>query len=40
MKLKSLQDLHAIGKKLAEEQKRAADQEKARLEAAVLHARG
>jgi DNA-nicking Smr family endonuclease len=33
MKLKSLQDLQAIGKKLAEEQKRAADQEKARLEA-------
>ncbi|HTH80675.1 MAG TPA: Smr/MutS family protein [Ramlibacter sp.] len=33
MKLKSLQDLQAIGKKLAEEQKRAAEAEKARLEA-------
>lgn len=33
MKFKSLQDLKAIGKKLAEEQKRAADEEKARLEA-------
>jgi DNA-nicking Smr family endonuclease len=32
-KLKSLQDLHAIGKKLAEQQKAAAEQEKARLEA-------
>ena len=33
MKLKSLQDLHAIGKKLAEEREHAARQEKARLEA-------
>jgi DNA-nicking Smr family endonuclease len=33
MKLKSLQDLHAIGKKLAEQQKLAAAQEKARVEA-------
>jgi DNA-nicking Smr family endonuclease len=33
MKLKSLQDLHAIGKKLAEQQKLAATQEKARVEA-------
>jgi DNA-nicking Smr family endonuclease len=33
MKLKSLQDLQAIGKKLAEEQRAAAEKEKARLEA-------
>jgi DNA-nicking Smr family endonuclease len=33
MKLKSLQDLQAIGKKLAEQQKVAAEKEKARLEA-------
>jgi DNA-nicking Smr family endonuclease len=33
MKLKSLQDLQAIGKKLAEQQKIAAEKEKARLEA-------
>lgn len=33
MKLKSLQDLHAVGKKLAEERELAAKQEKARLEA-------
>lgn len=33
MKLKSLQDLHAIGKKLAEQREAAARQEKARLEA-------
>lgn len=33
MKLKSLQDLQAIGKKLAEQQKIAADQERARAEA-------
>lgn len=33
MKLKSLQDLHAIGKKLAEQREVAARQEKARLEA-------
>jgi DNA-nicking Smr family endonuclease len=33
LKLKSLQDLQAIGKKLAEEQKRAADAERARKDA-------